>query len=367
MQERLRAPPRQWLRRRLLRWLVPLAAVIPFAAAAYLLAAPATKVTRGPDRIEAVDYRLRNLALTADGVVVGSRGRDLYRIVGDSVRIEHLADFPAIIQGVHATASGSLLVATDDGPRDPEKPCTIYRAAGADSPWQPVLTLDTATALQWSLASAADGALFVGEYGPKEAGKAYRVFRSLDEGNTWEIVFRAPQRDGVHIHRVTVDPFSGDVWVTVGDGKDNRGAWRSRDRGDTFERVLDSQATGVAFTRDAVYWGEDHRKEGRITRLDRGAGRTVEVLRASRHGPFGGSIYDMTATTDGTVYAATMKYPSQPFTSTLWRGRGWSWELLAELPSAPDGAVAVETIAGPDRDGWIHLPGYRLRHESAAD
>lgn len=362
MQESHRAPSGLSLRRRLFLCLLPVATVLPVAAAAYLLAAPATKVTRGPDQLEPLEHRLRNLSLTADGVVVGSRGRDLYRIVGDG-DVELWADFPAVIQGVHATASGAFLVATDDGPRDPGKPCTIYRAAGADSPWQSVLTLDTATALKWSLASAADGALFVGEYGPQQTGMAYRVFRSLDDGESWEVVFRAPQRDGVHIHRVAVDPFSGDVWVTVGDGKENRGAWRSRDGGDTFERVLDSQATGVAFTRDAVYWGEDHRKEGRITRLDRRTGRVAEVLHASRHGPFGGSIYDMTATADGTVYAATMKYASQPFTATLWRGRERSWELLAELPSGPDGAVAVETIAGPDRDGWIHLPGYRYRDE----
>jgi hypothetical protein len=260
-------------------------------------------------------------------------------------------------------ATGRIVIAVDNGPWDPKLPCTIYLLDAGGGPPRAIKQLDTATALWWSMASDADGALYIGEYGPRQAGMARHVWKTTDHGDSWSIVFSAPERDGVHIHRVAVDPYTQDVWVTVGDGKENRGIYRSQDVGASFEHMLDSQATAIAFTPDAVYWGEDHRKRGRITRLDRDNGHLEEVLRASRHGPYGGSVYDMTVAGDQTLYAPTMKYPLQGHTATLWRGRGNDWVLIAELPIGLNGAVGVETIAGPDRDGWIYMTGYKLHHK----
>lgn len=309
-----------------------------------------------------VEYRLRNLTADQSGRIFGSQGKGLYRIGDEGDRVVPVARFDDIVQGVHATMTGQLVVSVDRDPVDPTSPCTIYLIDPESGSSRVIKRIESASALWWSIASDANGAIYIGEYGPTIAGVSRNVWKSSDEGHSWDVVFQAPSREGVHIHRVAVDPFTQDLWITVGDGRDNRGIFRSRDGGRAFKRELDSQATAVAFTEDAIYWGEDHRKSGRITRLDRASGEAREVLRAAHAGPYGGSIYDMTVAADGTVYAPTMKYPLQGHTATLWRGRNEAWDLVAELPVGFRGAVNGETIAGPDRNGWIFMTGYKVRH-----
>lgn len=313
-----------------------------------------------PSLLEPLDFRLRNLVLGNDGHVLGSRGGTVYRIVDEGARLQPVATFTEPVNGMHVMADGSMLVATDVGPNDPALPCTIHLLDPATGTARAIKTIAGGTALWWSLASDVGGGIYVGEYGPKQAGVSTRVWKSTDRGRSWAVVFRAPAEPGTHIHRVAVDPYSGDLWVSVGDGA-RRGIFRSRDGGDRWERVLDSQATGVAFTADAVYWGEDDLRGGRVTRLDRATQRVETALDSSRFGNFGGSIYSMSRAPDGFIYAPTMKYSEQRHRATLWRGQGRSWTLVAELPPNEEGAVNAETIAGPDRDGWIYLTGYRLR------
>jgi photosystem II stability/assembly factor-like uncharacterized protein len=313
------------------------------------------------DRVIPVDYRLGIFSLDkSNGVAYGARGRELFVIDDNGERINNVNRFEDRINAIHAFGN-HIFVATDNDHWDPEAPCRIYRSTDGGGTFSLSLTLEASSALWWSIDSDSRGRVFVGEYGPREPGISKQVHRSDDGGQTWQVVFRAENNDGVHIHRVAVDPYTDDVWVTVGDGRDNRGVFRSRDGGDTWDRVIDSQATAIAFTRDAVYLGEDHDQEGRLSRFEREGERYREIFRAADFGNYGGSVYDIAAGSNGLVYVPTMKYADQDHIASLWAGRGDQWTPLLRLKSETGKGTGLSTIAGPDKDGWLYVTGFKIK------
>lgn len=61
-----------------------------------------------------------------------------------------------------------------------------------------------------------DGDVFIGEYGnPNGAGK--RIFKSSDNGMTWECVYTFKPDEIRHIHCLSWDPFEEKIWVFTGD------------------------------------------------------------------------------------------------------------------------------------------------------
>ena len=310
--------------------------------------------------IEPVIYRLNNFALNNDGYVLGSRGKTLSIIVKQGTEAKVLHTFEHRINGIHVMADGTVIVATDDDYRNPDLPCIIYRSNG-DGEFEQIKKIHGGSALSWSLASDQSGNLYVGEYGPTEPNMSKNVWQSPDRGETWTVVFQAPNRAGTHIHRVAVDPYTNDLWVTVGDGKKNRGTHRSSDSGKTWQHVLDSQATGVAFTEAAIYWGEDESGHGRVTRYDRNSGDVRFVLDVSEHGNYSGSVYDLTSGAHGTIYAPFMKYGDQNHAASLWAGHDTTWRQLMILESNPDRGSGAASIGGPDRFGFLYIKGYRIR------
>jgi hypothetical protein len=65
----------------------------------------------------------------------------------------------------------------------------------------------------------------------------------------------------------------------------------------------------------------------------------------------------------GRLFATLVKYPEQDHIASIWAGAGADWQLLLRLASAPGGASGSTSIAGPDRESWIYLSGYRIRDE----
>ena len=317
-----------------------------------------TQILKGD--IESVNYRLNNFALNRDGYVLGSRGKTLSVIVEQGTKAKALHTFEHRINGIHVMIDGTVIVATDDDYRDPDLPCIIFRSIG-DGAFEPIKQIRGGSALSWSLASDKSGNLYVGEYGPAEPNMSKTVWKSPDRGDTWTVVFQAPNRTGAHVHRVAVDPYTNDVWVTVGDGKQNRGIHRSQDGGDNWQHIVDSQATGVAFTETAIYWGEDESGYGRVTRYNRDSGEVRFVLDVSKYGNYSGSVYDLAAGAYGTIYAPFMKYEGQDHAASLWAGRDATWNQLMILESKPDHGSGAGSIGGPDRFGFLYITGYRIR------
>ncbi len=311
-------------------------------------------------QIETVGYSLQHFATDPKGNVIGASASSLFRITEKDGRPQLVHRFGERINSVHVMNNGAIVVATDKDHWDPARPSLIYISTDEGRIFKLVKVINGGSALWWSIASDEAGRLFVGEYGPRENGHSKSVHMTADLGLTWSIVFSAPDNDKSHIHRVAVDPYTNDVWVTVGDGVRNRGAWRSRDSGATFTKVLDTQATAIAFTDEHIFFGEDRRQQPGITRLSRDTGKTRMVLDLAGDFDTAGSVYSLAFSASGALYASNMKYPNDDHTSSLWRWGPQGWVAIVNAPERPGGGAGFESIGGPDRFGYMYVRGYRI-------
>lgn len=317
--------------------------------------------------IDATEFTLNNLELTPDGIVLGSRNRRLFSIQPGGESITQIAQFKQRINAVHVSVNQVFVVATDEGRFDPLSPAFIHVSRDGGSNFEQSLEIDGGSALAWSIDSSKAGTLYIGEYGPQRRGMSKNVWASHDDGVSWEKIFKAPDRDGVHVHRVAVDPTSQAVWISIGDGSKNRGLFRSQSLSPPqFSQIADSQATAIAFTEDHVYLGEDRHRRPGITMLDRDGSNPQEVLLLAKRGNFGGSIYDMAVGASGTVYAPTMKYDDQSHVAALWVGRLHTWNPAMYFASADAASGGRGSIAGPDSEGYLYISGYRIHDQTVS-
>ena len=103
-----------------------------------------------------------------------------------------------------------------------------------------------------------------------------RVFRSTDDGNSWDVTFEMPWTEVRHFHTVAADPFDAGVWwLSSGDRAEESRVWRSADDGITWMDVTSKHVglpahprfaghrqsafryTDLAITPDALIWGSD--------------------------------------------------------------------------------------------------------------
>lgn len=110
-----------------------------------------------------------------------------------------------------------------------------------------------------------DGTIFFAEYllNPKR-DHAIRLWRSKDNGMSWHVVKEFAPGDIRHLHFIKWDRYEACLWLGTGDygegGCENR-LYKSLDNGDTWTLVgqgsQDWRAIGVCFTEDALLWGTD--------------------------------------------------------------------------------------------------------------
>ncbi len=305
--------------------------------------------------IESVPYNLHNFSVDKNGNAYGSKNNELFRIVDKGEQIELVYKFPNRINSIHIMDNDYFVVATDDDWWDTQKPCKIYCSKNKGTTFELIKILKRSSALWWSISSDKKGNLYVGEYGPKGEGISKNVWKSMDYGKTWSIIFSAPNRKGHHIHRVAVDPYTGFLWVTYGD--DDSGIYMSKNEGDTWEKLHRSQPTAIAFTKDAIYFGADC-KAGIIRRYDRIEKTLKTVFNASKLGNFGGSVYDMGVGRNGLIYIPFQKYGDQDHYATLWVGNGKDWQLLMTFKKDIIGGAS--TISNPDKYGMLYITGFKI-------
>ena len=102
------------------------------------------------------------------------------------------------------------------------------------------------------------------------------IWRSIDDGLSWEVVFQQPPDKIRHFHTVTADRFERDVWwASSGDLAHESRVWRSPDNGGSWEDVSDADPdikvpqsyaanrqaalrfTDVRISADDLLWGAD--------------------------------------------------------------------------------------------------------------
>ena len=98
------------------------------------------------------------------------------------------------------------------------------------------------------------------------------VYRSIDEGETWQIVYTHPNTLNTHMHAVEFDKFRDRVWAVIGDENDGGtpGWIWSDDYGDTWDFVANNDEIGqipfmdtaILPTRKYVLFGSDFTPAG---------------------------------------------------------------------------------------------------------
>jgi len=76
--------------------------------------------------------------------------------------------------------------------------------------------------LHQSIARTPEGYLYFGEYGANPKRGAVPIYRSIDEGQSWQVIHEFEPGQIRHVHACCYDPFEEKVWVCTGDfGEEN--------------------------------------------------------------------------------------------------------------------------------------------------
>lgn len=110
-----------------------------------------------------------------------------------------------------------------------------------------------------------DGTIFFAEYllNPNR-DHVIRLYRSMDNGMSFQVVKEWPKGDIRHLHFVKWDSYEKCLWLGTGDYGDKGSEnclYKSVDNGETWDLIgqysQDWRAIGVCFTEDALLWGTD--------------------------------------------------------------------------------------------------------------
>lgn len=110
-----------------------------------------------------------------------------------------------------------------------------------------------------------DGTIFFTEYllNPNR-DHDIKLWRSKDNGMTWQVVKTWPAGDIRHLHFVKWDCYEKCLWLGTGDYGENDSEsrlYKSKDNGDSWELIgansQDWRAIGVCFTKNDLVWGTD--------------------------------------------------------------------------------------------------------------
>ena len=109
----------------------------------------------------------------------------------------------------------------------------------------------------------ASGTIYYGEYpsGTPAAGETVRIWRSRDDGRSWETAHEFAAGAVRHVHAVQWDAIGNALWVATGDKNAECRIGYSRDEGETFTWIGEGsqtfRAVSLLFTPMAVSWGMD--------------------------------------------------------------------------------------------------------------
>jgi len=128
--------------------------------------------------------------------------------------------------------------------------------------------------------------VFAGEYScnPNDRHKVYRGIVNIDGTQEWKEILtfnsiteykkdNSILTSARHIHIVTVDPYTGNLWVGTGDEDIHSKILFSPDYGETFQILgMGSQewrTLSIWFTKDYIYWNMDSHEPQKIFRIPR--------------------------------------------------------------------------------------------------
>lgn len=327
------------------------------------------------------------LAKARDGTVYTRSGTAIYRL-SDMHKMGDVANYSASEAFVD-TPFGYFYRKLDN---------SIYRSADLAT-WELIFTPEGANDDKSSLVHAfawkhdeatGKGYLFIGEYS-MNADYGHKVYRiTVNPNNTIvsEVIkefyayneFLADNNKVPacnHIHAIIVDPYTGDIFLNVGDLSTVCGWYRSTDNGDTWnvfakDGTQDCRSLSMWFTEEYIYWNVDSSSPQSVWRIHRDNMSDISKKELVAKLDNGSMWYHFWAIDDnGRDFVIMAQTAEGQIRDWLARVYG-IWELenglnavqeLCSLPSStPNAYVALVQLvsAFQDNDGYCYFTARNL-------
>jgi hypothetical protein len=158
--------------------------------------------------------------------------------------------------------------------------------------------------LHQSLHNTEQGELFFGEYGNNSARAEVPIYRSLDSGKSWHVIYTFPRGKIKHVHGCYWDPIEKKIWVFTGDFSGECFALCTDRDFNHIEWIGDGHQAyrmcNAFFEPDYIHWIMDSQLEDSYhVRMDR---KTRQIEKISL---FPGPVWYIKRLIDGYYLAAT--------------------------------------------------------------
>lgn len=271
-------------------------------------------------------------------VVWASRG---YRLLCSKDAGENWQDEGSVVPGGWRAYSASSpflrrmtrsgiwsLVLGRDGKRLCLGPKGIFRAEGESTVYRKVLRISSGSR-PLNLCLTPDGEIYWGEYFLNlRRARSVRIFRSRDDGRSWEIAHVFPAGSICHVHRVVYDPYDASILVCTGDRDREVGIWKGPNGLTRLNLWLGGSQryrTTCPIPRDScILYGTDCPSgENFIMALDRNS------LKVEQLQPVPGPVLYGCEVGDKVVFSTMVE--RQHHEATLWLGDESGFRLLAQF------------------------------------
>lgn len=191
--------------------------------------------------------------------------------------------------------------------------------------------------MNWNWAEDWDGNIYAGQYGNvrPESGVGYvnlaYLWRSSDEGVTWERIDFFVDKTDKHIHHVRVDKYTNRLYVTIGDGI--KQLYYSDDKGNTWVKIGGDTTgfTGLTCVPGARIFSDD------LTPGENAVWKTVDdvnLVQVYKPSPtYDTQTYSCVAFDESEIWVAcNNEYKLSTIRSSLLRSvdSGLTWEVYAD-------------------------------------
>ena len=185
-----------------------------------------------------------------------------------------------------------------------------------------------------SICETPEGKIIFGEYGANLNFAAVPIHLSNDSGQSWEEVDLFENGEIKHIHCISYDPYTGDIWILTGDYEGQCMILVCDQSLKVKERLGDGgqdwRTCGVAFEKEFVYWGMDSPlKPSFIIKFSRSA-KTIEKVH-----PVEGPVWYIKSLSDGITLAGVTVEPGASVvtkSAQIVATRDYeNWRIIAEF------------------------------------
>lgn len=203
--------------------------------------------------------------------------------------------------------------------------------------------------LSQGMCQTSGGYIYYGEYWSNPDREAVHLWRSTDDGLSWETVYTFSAGSIRHIHAVQHDPFTGCLWVATGDRDHECRILCSSDGGRSFEVVGQGaqrwRAVSLMFTPEYVVWGTD---------VGMDTPQVSNYFCAWRRTD---GTFKQLCAVDGPVYYSTQLSGGLLLAGTTVERGGNERDSQAHLWASSDGLIWQDVCAWP-KDRWPPIMGY---------